>query len=202
MKIIFFSGLKGGTGKTTLSVHLCNYLHFHQKKHVHLLNFDNHHLLSLLAQQYHTPYAVTECKLEDCNDSLLNNFHCDFLVIDMPGIASIEKPLLARWERGDAHILPYLGSALDFYKLQLFFQIVQNRKLTLRNTFLLSNQFNKQAGAIMQTNLKQQALFQTSYHLPYIISSNKIATLSFSPLNNTMITYLRPCFITLLNKIC
>lgn len=201
MKIIFFSGLKGGTGKTTLSIHLCNYLHFHQNKNVCLVNFDNHRLLSLLAQQYHAPYPVVECKIEDYNDALFEGYSCDFLVVDMPGMASIERSFLMQWERGDAHILPYLSSPLDFYKLQLFFQIIQKMKLVLRNTFLLPNQFSKQAGAVMQSKLKQQPLFQQSFHLPYIISSCKIAEISFSPLNNTILNYLRPCFITILNKI-
>ncbi len=201
MKIIFFSGLKGGTGKTTLSVYLCNYLHFHHNKNVCLVNFDNHRLLSLLAQQDHTPYSVIECKTEDFNDAFLDSLNCDFLIVDLPGMASIERSLLMQWERGDAHILPYLSSSLDFYKLQLFFQIVQKTKLTLSNTYLLPNKFNRQAGAIMRENLKQQPLFQHSFHLPYIINSSKIAEISFSPLNSTILNYLRPSFITLFNKI-
>ena len=200
MKIIFFSGLKGGTGKTTLSIYLCNYLHFHQNKNVCLVNFDNHRLLSLLAQQYHTPYPVIECKIEEYNDTFLSGFNYDFLVVDMPGMASIERSLLMQWEKADAHILPYLSSSLDFYKLQLFFQLIQKQKLALRNTFLLPNKFNKQAGTVMRANLKQQSFFQQSFHLPYIINSSKIAAISFSPLNSTILNYLRPSFIAILNK--
>jgi len=45
---IFFSGLKGGTGKKTLAVHFCNFICYYKKKTVAIVGFDIQKELSFL----------------------------------------------------------------------------------------------------------------------------------------------------------
>lgn len=201
MKVIYFSGLKGGTGKTTLAVHLCNYLHFYEKKTVCLLNFDKQRILSLLAKKNSAPYMVTEINVEDFSKTFLESLTQEYIIVDLPGLMSIEKAIQNQWELADAHVLPFLSSALDFYKLLAFFQLATKRKIWLKQTFLLPNRNSRQAGGIMLENIRKQPHFLSSVLLPSIISSSKLTNITFTIPNSTIMNYIRPSFITLIDKI-
>ena len=200
MKVIYFSGLKGGTGKTTLAVHLCNYLHFYEKKKVCLLNFDRQQVLSLLAGKNSSPYMVAEITAEDFSRAFLETLTQEYIIVDFPGLMSIEKAMLHHWELADAHVLPFLSSALDFYKLLAFFQLASKRKIHLKQTFLLPNKYSRQIGEVMRKNIEKQPYFLLSILLPAIINSNKLTDIAFAPMNSTIMNYVRPCFITLMDK--
>lgn len=200
MKVICFSGLKGGTGKTTLAVHFCNYLHFYEKKSVCLLNFDKQRVLSLLAKKNSAPYVVTEIAFQDFNRNYLETMGQDYIVVDLPGLLSIENVLLEKWELADAHILPFLNSALDFYKLLAFFQLAAKSNIQLKQTFLLPNKYSRQAGMVMQENIKRQPQFMDSTILPSIKASNQLTDIAFIQHDSTQMSYLRPSFINIINK--
>ena len=201
MKVIYFSGLKGGTGKTTLAIHLCNYLYFYEKKTVCLLNYDKQGILSLLARKNSAPYMVAEINIEDFSKTFFESLTQEYIIVDLPSLMTLEKVILNQWEFADAHVLPFLSSALDFYKLLAFFQLTSKRNIQLKQTFLLPNRYKRQAGCIMQENIKNQPHFQSSVLLPAIINSNKLADIDFAPPDSTVMNYIRPCFITLINKI-
>ena len=199
MRVIFFSGLKGGTGKTTLAVHFCNYIHFYEKKTVCLVSFDKQRILSLLARKDNSPYQVIETAIEEFGAVFLESLQQQYIVVDFPG-TSIEEAVIQHWAFADVHVLPFGSSALDFYKLLAFFQLASKGNIQLKQTYLLPNQYDKKAGSVMLKNIQQQPIFSTSVMLPPIIKSNNFINVNFLPLNSTIVNYCRPSFRYIAHK--
>jgi hypothetical protein len=187
MRVIFFSGLKGGTGKTTLAVHFCNYIHFYEKKTVCLV------ILSLLARKDNSPYQVIETAIGEFGAAFLESLQQQYIVVDFPG-TSIEEAVIQHWAFADVHVLPFLSGALDFYKLLAFFQLASQGNIQLKQAYLLPNQYDKKVGNVMLKNLQEQPIFSKCVTLPPIIQSHNFINVNFSPLNSTIINYCRPAF--------
>ena len=199
MRVIFFSGLKGGTGKTTLAVHFCNYIHFYEKKTVCLVSFDKLRILSLLARKNDSPYQIIETAIGDFGAAFLESLQQQYVVVDFPG-TSIEEDVIQHWAFADVHVLPFVSSALDFYKLLAFFQLASKGNIQLKQTYLLPNQYDKKVGSVMLKNIQQQPFFSTCVILPPIIKSNNFINVNFSQLNSTILNYCRPAFNYIIHK--
>ena len=84
-KIIHIAGFKGGTGKTTIAIHLSSYIHYKLKKKVVLMGFDIQKEISLLNPNL--PYSVEEFKpdqITEFQSAITKNEAADYVVVDFP----------------------------------------------------------------------------------------------------------------------
>lgn len=122
-KKIFFSGLKGGTGKTTLAVHFCNFICYYKKKSVVLVGFDIQKELSFLGKG--APYPICEInpKNHEEFEAAINNLsEIDYVVFDLPCGINLFNISLHRY--ADLIVLPTDTNPMDLFKIKAFGEIL------------------------------------------------------------------------------
>jgi len=128
-KKIFFSGLKGGTGKTTLAVHFCNFISYYKNKSVALVGFDIQKELSFLGKG--APYPIYEInpKNHEEFETTINSLSAiDYVVFDLPGGINLFNISLHRY--ADLIVLPTDANPLDLFKIKAFEEILLAKEIT------------------------------------------------------------------------
>jgi cellulose biosynthesis protein BcsQ len=128
-KKIFFSGLKGGTGKTTLAVHFCNFLFYYKNKTVALVGFDIQKELSFLGKGAPYPiYEINPKNHEEFEATLKSLSAVDHVVFDLPGGINLFNISLHRY--ADLIVLPTDTDKLDLFKIKAFGEILLVKEIT------------------------------------------------------------------------
>ena len=154
-KIIHIAGFKGGTGKTTIAIHLSSYIHYKLKKKVVLMGFDIQKEISLLNPNL--PYSVEEFKpdqITEFQSSITKTETADYVVVDFPG--GFKFDLLPLHTSVDMVIVPSDLSRLDIIKTAAFYKTVfgilpkASEKLFLLPNFKIPNQTKTDFESIKQ----------------------------------------------------
>lgn len=200
-KIIHIAGFKGGTGKTTIAIHLSNYIHYKLKKKVVLMGFDIQKEISLLNPNL--PYNVEEFRpdqITDFQNAITKNEVADYVVVDFPG--GFNYDLLPLHQLAHMVIVPSDLSRLDIIKAVAFFKTVSGvlsgtrEKLFLLPNFKIPNQ--------TKTNFEliKQSLNKLGIHnvTPAIGYTKTIQQFSEEIFKDKIFYMCRPTFEFLLSK--
>ena len=193
---IFFTGFKGGTGRTTLSFNFCKYLYHCHKKAVQFVSFDRQKIFSLPGTENY-PFPIHETTPEKFK-LILGSVppSTDFLIVDCPAEHSALHATLLM--DADYYVVPFGYSELDLIKCSLFFSFIQKIKKDTNCLFFLPN---KKSKAQNENTLGSFALLNTSNLLTYVPISSKLAGFPDPKLDNQVFYLLRPPFIQIVNKI-
>ncbi len=195
MKILFVN-LKGGSGKTTLAIHLANYLYYYRNKETCLTSFQDSGNLKTIASLQHCPYPVTEQGLT----TTALNVDKEFLVMETgDNKFSTEFGLLI--DQCDILITPFQYQLLDFLALKSFFHSIKPFYSPARKYFALPNcilPYQHLKSRTMTEDLIQEEGFIL---LPPIISSRYISSFSFAQPSKQLINIYRASFLRILQTI-
>lgn len=126
---IFFSGLKGGSGKTTLAVHFCNFLYYYKKKGVALVGFDIQNELSFLGKGAPYPIVEIQPKNHEEFEAAINSLSSmDYVVVDFPSGINILHLFIHRY--ADLIILPTDTTKLDLFKIKALGELLLVKGIT------------------------------------------------------------------------
>ena len=201
-KIIHIAGFKGGTGKTTIAIHLSNYIHYKLKKKVVLMGFDIQKEISLLNPNL--PFTVEEFKpdqISDFQDSITKNKAADYVVVDFPG--GFNYDLLPLHQSADMVIVPSDLSRLDIIKAVAFFKTISGvlsgtqEKLFLLPNFKIPNQ-TKTNFEIIKEALNKQGIHNIA---PVIGYTKTIQQFTEEIFKDKIFYMCRPAFQFLLSKV-
>lgn len=201
MKTIFFSGFKGGTGKTTLAVNFCRYLQFYEKQKVTLVDTDELNLLAILCKDSEVPINVIS-HTEIVDHTFISSFsNQNFLVVDCSSQFSPEN--LTSLQVADYFIVPFQYSVLDYCKMDAFVHTVINVGKKLNDIMLLPNQFSERMSidTTARSLISQNSKMNKLHMLPTIPRSTRFMELGFGPPDPTIFNYMRPAFNNIMNKI-
>lgn len=199
MKTIFFTGLAGGAGKTTLAINFARYLHYYEKRRVLLLSCDLPSILPLLQEQHPFPFAardIAPTSLAAYLNALKANPDApEFVLVDIPiNLKAWGILLLAQYL-----IIPFEYSLVHYGKLSAFLSLAHRMELS-NALLLLPNKVTRP-----NTNLKQQfdtqVLAGKDHLLPFIPTSAQLAVTSSKPFTPSEFQLVRPCFSHILNKV-
>ena len=207
MKIVLFSSLKGGTGRTTLSFLLSQYLVHYEGKRVVLLDFDvQNHLSAFVGEK-----------------------QADFLHRNVPLDTDLEEPLRAAAASGmdvciiDSHnqvdaffmylqglcdvlVVPFLHSNLDFLKLVGHWTLLHRITDMTAYIYFLPNQFREKGrrGARAAAPLIPENFFSAAnpFLLPPVPFLGSIGLNDFNSLSHQSLNIIRPCYRALTHHIC
>lgn len=192
MKILF-ANLKGGSGKTTLAIHLANYLYYYRNNEICLISFQDNGNLKGIATMQRCPYPV----LEKTFIPPITGVDKDFLIMET-GNNKFSTELGMLIDQCDILITPFQYQLLDFQALRSFFNFIKpfyhlNRKYFALPNYILSYQHPKSHAATDE--LITQAGFLL---LPPITSSRYISSISFRQPSKQVMNIYRAAFSRIL----
>lgn len=200
VKKIFFSGIKGGSGNTTLAVHFSNYVYFHMRKKVVLISFDAQNELTFLGNE--SPYPIIDANIDNIDNikTLLVNIESfDIAVFDIP--SRIEF-------RGFHQYADLILVTIEFMQLDLFKTLgfvnvlLQNRICDKNKIIMLPNKQDRYINAVIKEQfISQMERLDLINILPHIACSNQLRALTFSPLSKPIFYLLRPTFHIILKNV-
>lgn len=194
MKTIFFSGLAGGSGKTTMAINFARYLHYYEKSRVMLLSCDMPSILPLLEAQYPFPFAARDVSPFRCA-AYLRAIAGDpqapaFIIVDLPSSATPE--MLHVLPLAHHHIIPFEYSIVHYGKLQTFLHLL-NKWAPESTALLLPNKVSRTNATIK--NLFDSWFKQSSLStLPFVTTSSAHTFPSSAPFKPQEFQNLRPIF--------
>lgn len=199
MKIYFFTGLKGGSGKTLLSVHFARYLHYVKKDRVALANFELFDELGNLSKHYKGQIPVFNFKKEPkffLNSMIENSGEFDFLICDY----SITNEFIdfEIFRISTALVVPFEYCRLDFYKTLHFHKKILDRNITVP-LFFLPNKYGSHVDPGEENYFKKNHSCISSQILPCLPRSKSISSLSFTQPDINLLYQIRPVFNNLIN---
>ncbi len=199
MKTIFFTGLAGGAGKTTLAINFARYLYYYEKRQVQLLSCDLPSILPLLQEQHPFPFAVRDISLFNLAAYLQtlssNSDAPEFVLVDMPTNAQALSILaLAQYL-----IVPFEYSLIHYGKLLTFLALVSRTEMG-GALLLLPNKISR-PNTKLKLQFDAQVLAGTNHLLPFIATSAQLADTSAKPFSPNEFQLVRPCFSHIMNNI-
>jgi len=201
VKTILFTGIKGGTGKTTLAAAFSAFL-FNEKAtdKITLMGFDFQRELSFLAKKEKPEFDVIECNYEDFITVYENEIkkETQYLIIDC-GFQPI-KYYQTILNNSNIVVLPFLHTELDVVKLFGFGKIIRinDRKRQGQIFYCLPNfcHVNRDNETIIHGIDK--SLINQGFNLtPYI---NHISKINYFGLSKKHIYIFRSTFIKIINN--
>lgn len=181
MRIITFTGLKGGSGKTTLSALFASWLLREKKERVALISFDKEAEVQYLKRYESPEYPILLLEpyqfIERASkgiDSDIDNFILDY----RPYNTNADRLI---FELSDKIVLPFKDTLLDYTKLALWLHNAE--KLKLKNPILLLpvKISNPEKYFSKIENFKKVFLTLNIILLPYIPSFHSASYFSLSP---------------------
>ena len=200
-KKIFFSGLKGGSGKTTLAVHFCNFLCYHKKKSVALVGFDIQKELSFLGKGAPYPIVEIQPKNQQEFETTVNSLSAvDYIVFDLPGGINILHLSLHRY--ADLIVLPTDTHKLDLFKIKALGELLLVKEITtLDKLCLLPNMRIANETLSKKEDFKALVAFQQIKSItPLIPHSQAMRKLNFLKIEKEVFYKYREAFNYILNK--
>ena len=202
MKTILFTGIKGGTGKTTLAAAFSAFL-FNKKStnKITLMGFDFQRELSFLAKKEKPEFDVIECNYEDFIAVYEKEIkkETQYLIIDC-GFQPI-KYYQTILNNSNIIVLPFLHTELDVVKLIGFGKIIRiNERIRQGQMFYCLPNFchvkrdNEKIIHEIDLSLTNQGFNLT----PYI---NHISKINYFDLSKKLIYTFRPAFNKIINII-
>lgn len=200
---IFFSGLKGGSGKTTLAVHFCNFLCYYKKKSVALVGFDIQKELSFLGKG--APYPIVEIQPKNQEEfkAAINKLpEVDYVVFDLPGGINILHLSFHRY--ADLIVLPTDTNKLDLFKIKAFGELLLVKEITtLDKLCLLPNVRIANETLSKKEDFKALVAFQQIQTIaPLIAHSQAMRKLNFFKIEKEVFYKYREAFNYLINLQC
>jgi len=194
-KKIFFSGLKGGTGKTTLAVHFCNFICYYKKKSVALVGFDIQKELSFLGKG--APYAIHEINPKNYEEfeAIINSLsEIDYIVFDFPCGVNAFNISLHRY--ADLIVLPTDTNKLDLFKIKALGEILLAKEITTINKLcILPNMRIGNETLSKKEDFKALvASLQIKTITPLIVHSQALRRLSFFKIDGDVLYKCRETF--------
>lgn len=181
MRIITFTGLKGGSGKTTLSALFASWLFKEKKEKVALISFDKDGELEYL-KRYESPlYPILLLephqfieKVSKGVDAGIDNFVLDY----SPYNADADRLI---FELSDKIVLPFTDTLLDYTKLALWLNSAEKLKLENPIALLPVKVSNPEKYFSKIENFKKVFLALNIILLPYIPPFHSASYFSLSP---------------------
>lgn len=202
-KKIFFSGLKGGSGKTTLAIHFCNFIFFYKKKRVALVGFDIQKELTFLGKGAPYPIYDIQPKEEEEFKGFINKLPAaDYVVFDLP--SSINLLTLSFHRYADLIVVPADSSQLDKFKIKAFEEILLVKGLTtIDKLCLLPNMRIGNEALIKNEDFTALLAFQRIKSIaPLIPHSQALRKLNFLNSENNVFYRYREAFNYITNSKC
>jgi cellulose biosynthesis protein BcsQ len=199
MRTIFFAGIKGGAGKTTLSLQLCRYLHFYEELAVQLVSLDECKTMTALKGIFDYPFPIMEITREQWKQNNLSN-NVKYRVVDLPTDAGFSQ--ISLMKPHDLVVIPFQYHIYDFYRVIYFIKLAKE-KISEKNIFLLPNRYNSR---FHENNLayklfEENKITRNLIRLPPIAQSTKLSEYTFHPPSPEILNFIRPSFIKLLEKL-
>lgn len=140
-KVITIGNQKGGVGKTTLSILICNYLS--KKNDLMVVDFDfQGSLVGLWEEQSEQfendpPYQVLQKSLSEANEvvTFVNSLEDCFIFYDMPGKID-DNNLLPLYENTDLLIIPFSYDQIAFESTMIFVQVAKELNPNIEMVFI------------------------------------------------------------------
>lgn len=200
---IFFSGPKGGSGKTTLAIHFCNFIFFYKKKSVALIGFDIQKELTFLGKGAPYPvYDIHPKKEEDFKGFIDKLPETDYIVFDLPSGISLLTLSFHRY--ADLIVVPTDSSPLDKFKIKAFEEILLVKGLTIiEKLCLLPNMRIGNEALNKNEDFKALLGFQRIKSIaPLIVHGQALRKLSFVNIENKVFYKYREAFNYITNSKC
>ena len=200
-KKIFFSGLKGGSGKTTLAVHFCNFIYYYKNKSVALVGFDIQKELSFLGKG--APYSIIEIqpKSHEEFEAVINKLSdIDYIVFDIPGGINVLHLSLHRY--ADLTVLPTDTNKLDLFKIKALGELLLGKEITtLDKLCILPNMRIANETLCKKKDFEYLVAFQKIQSIAPLVAHNQaMRKLNFLKIEKEVFYKYREAFYYILNK--
>ncbi len=199
MKTIFFSGLAGGSGKTTMAINFARYLHYYEKSKVMLLSCDMPSVLPLLAAQAPFPFAARDISPSRCAAYLqaiaAGAQAPAYMIVDLPSGATPE--ILRLLPVAHHHVMPFEYSMVHYGKLQTFLHLL-DKWAPYSIPLLLPNKVSR-ANATIKSLFDNWFMQSSLSVLPLVTTSSAYAVPSTAPFNPQEFQNMRPFFNRLMH---
>lgn len=200
-KKIFFSGLKGGTGKTMLSVNFANYMFFYMRKKVVLISFDFQQHLTFFGEK--APYKILEKNIssdKQINEIIEEIKGFDIAIFDIP--SGLEQGIINLHQLADIIAIPFEYTLTDYFKVIGLLELLNRKGIKKDIIKLIPNKQDRHENIEIKLWFNNESVKSNfGDFTPSIHSSYKFKAFKFCSPSRDCFYLLRPTFQFLTNAI-